>query len=50
VVVDAPQGQHQQGASSADAKLPPPPPPPPPVGFVGTFHGPAAVVMGQPLL
>ena len=53
VVVDAPQGQHQPGlgASSADAKPPPPPPPPPPPeGFVGTFHGPAAVVMGQPLL
>tara|TARA_B100000768_G_scaffold94180_1_gene88047 strand:- start:167 stop:361 length:195 start_codon:yes stop_codon:yes gene_type:complete len=50
VVVDAPQGQQQpgQGASSADTKQQPPPPPP--AGFVGTFNGPVAVVMGQPLL
>ena len=44
------QGQQQpgQGASSADTKQQPPPPPP--AGFVGTFNGPVAVVMGQPLL
>ena len=45
VVVDAPQAQGQ-GASSVASK----PPPPPPAGFVGTFNGPVAVVVGQPLL
>ena len=45
VVVDAPQAQGQ-GASSVASK----PPPPPPAGFFGTFNGPVAVVVGQPLL